>query len=128
MEVQIDGQTRTEWIVDDHNVGWNSTSARPGAGGNIVFTGHNDTNGGVFRRLAEVQQGDEIRVLAGGQERSYVVTETHVVLEKGVSYEQRQENGVWIGAFPDERVTMVTCYPPGNNTHRLIVVAKPANK
>jgi sortase A len=42
-----------------------------------------------------------------------------------VSEEKRLENARWIGPFPDERLTLVTCWPYTNNTHRVIVIAKP---
>jgi LPXTG-site transpeptidase (sortase) family protein len=40
----------------------------------------------------------------------------------------RQANARWIGPFNDERLTLVTCWPYTNNTHRVIVVAKPVDE
>jgi len=37
----------------------------------------------------------------------------------------RQENARWIAPTDDERLTLVTCWPYTNNTHRVVVVAKP---
>jgi sortase A len=50
-----------------------------------------------------------------------------VVRDKGEPEEKRLENARWIGPFPDERLTLVTCWPYTNNTHRVIVIAKPAH-
>ncbi|WP_268808082.1 sortase family protein [Thermoflexus hugenholtzii] len=38
----------------------------------------------------------------------------------------RQRNLAWILLTPEEGLTLVPCWPPENNTHRLIVVARPA--
>jgi LPXTG-site transpeptidase (sortase) family protein len=57
-------------------VGWYEHSQRPGLRGNAVLAGHLDWYGvdGVFRRLAELEQGDAIVVRAAdGQERTYAV-------------------------------------------------------
>jgi sortase (surface protein transpeptidase) len=42
-----------------------------------------------------------------------------------VSEHERSRNKRWIGPFPDERVTLVTCYPTWTNADRLILVGKP---
>jgi LPXTG-site transpeptidase (sortase) family protein len=54
-----------------------------------------------------------------------VVTEKHILKEKGEPPEVRRQNAKWIEPSDDERLTMITCWPYTNNTHRLIVVAKP---
>jgi sortase A len=43
-----------------------------------------------------------------------------------VSNEQRIKNGRFMQPTEDERLTIITCWPPTNNTHRLAVIAKPA--
>jgi sortase A len=48
-----------------------------------------------------------------------------IVKEKGESVEVRRKNAQWIAPTNDERLTLVTCWPYTNNTHRVIVVAKP---
>jgi sortase A len=35
------------------------------------------------------------------------------------------ENAAWAGRTVDERVTLITCWPPVGNSHRLILVAFP---
>jgi sortase A len=39
--------------------------------------------------------------------------------------EVRIANAKWIQPTSDERLTLVTCWPYTNNTHRLIIVARP---
>jgi sortase A len=37
----------------------------------------------------------------------------------------RMQNARWIMPTPDERLTLVTCAPDAQSTHRLIIVALP---
>jgi len=55
----------------------------------------------------------------------YAVEEKLILPDKYVSAEQKRKNGKWIHSFPNERLTLVTCWPYTNNTHRVIVIAKP---
>jgi sortase A len=41
--------------------------------------------------------------------------------------DQRLANALWIMPSKDERLTLITCYPYDSNTHRLIIVARPAD-
>ncbi len=50
----------------------------------------------------------------------------HILPEKGQPPEVRRRNLAWILPTREERLTLVTFWPPENNTHRLIVVARPA--
>lgn len=123
-----DGSKSSEWDVPSYAVGWSKTSARLGEVGNTVLTGHNNIEGEVFRHLEHFNIGDPITIYAGGQAFQYSVTDKFILLEKGVPYEQRVDNAKWIRAFPDERVTLVSCWPYNNNTHRIFIIAKPAGK
>lgn len=125
-QVMRDGKTVSMWEVGSHVASWHKTSATPGQTGNMVITGHNNIEGSVFRRVPDLQEGDAIVVEAGGRPYTYTVESMFVVLEKGATPEQKKWNGQWIGAFPDERLTLVTCYPPDGNSHRMIVIAKPS--
>ena len=49
----------------------------------------------------------------------------HRLRRKNQSLEVRRENARWIGPSHDERLTLVTCWPRNDNTHRLILVALP---
>ena len=125
-QVERDGKTVSMWEVGNYVASWHKTSAMPGQTGNMVITGHNNIEGSVFRRLPDLREGDGLVVEAGGQPYTYTVETKFVVQEKDATPEQKRWNGQWIGAFPDERLTLVTCYPPDGNSHRLIVIAKPA--
>jgi len=126
--VSRDGGWETEWEVPSGAAGWHNTSAVPGQAGNTVLSGHHNVEGLVFRDLFKLKAGAEVILYAGPQEFHYRVVETMIVQEQGASAAQRQENARWIGPFPDGRLTLVTCWPADNNTHRVIVVAKPVYK
>ncbi|MCB0114351.1 MAG: sortase [Caldilineaceae bacterium] len=121
---QADGTQTSEWEVADYAAGWHKNSAHPGEGGNVVVSGHNNIRGAVFRKLYTMQPGDEAVVWAGGQEFTYTVEEVMVLEEKFAPYEQRINNAQWIQSFDDDRLTLVSCWPEDDNTHRVVVVAK----
>jgi sortase A len=121
-----DGKLASVWQVAEYAAGWHENSALPGAGGNVVLSGHHNVKGEVFRYIVDLEVGDSITLYADERPYTYTVESRFVVRDKGMSEEQRRENARWIGAFPDERLTLVTCWPYTSNTHRVIVVAKPA--
>lgn len=123
---EINGQVVSNWIVPDaFAAGWHNNSAFPGQVGNTVLNGHHNIYGEVFRDLEDLEAGDEIRIYAGETAYYYSVTARHILKEKGEPIEVRIENASWILPSQDERLTLVTCWPYTNNTHRLIIVATP---
>ncbi len=121
------GQQVSEWDVPSQRMaGWLNTSALAGARGNTVLVGHQNIDGRVFENLEYLKQGDEIQVQAGTATRRYIVTARMILLDKDQPIEVRRENARWIGPSNDERLTLVTCWPRNDNTHRLILVALPA--
>ena len=124
-QVIQDGKPVSVWEVADYAAGWHENSALPGGGGNIVLSGHHNVKGEVFRYVIDLDLGDTITLYADGRPYTYTVESRFVVRDKGVPEEKRRENARWIGPFPDERLTLVTCWPYTNNTHRVIVIAKP---
>ncbi len=112
------------WDVPENAAGWHQNSALPGHGGNIVLSGHHNLGAEVFRNLVNLKKGDEIILQADGRDYRYEVTDHFILPERGVSEEQRQQNVQWIMSTTDERLTLVTCWPYNDNSHRLIVVAQ----
>lgn len=89
-------------------------TAWPGDAGNSVIAGHRDT---FFRRLNELQNGDEILVTRGHRRFHYFVSSKTIVSPSDLS--------VTLPAA-DARLTLITCYPTyyiGPAPKRLIVVA-----
>lgn len=123
--VTRDGQTTSEWVVPEYAAGWHLNSRLPGQGGNIVLSGHNNILGQVFRYIVDLESGEEVTLYSGERTFIYLVQEKYVLKEKGQPLEVRQANARWIGPFDDERLTLVSCWPYTNNTHRVIVVARP---
>jgi LPXTG-site transpeptidase (sortase) family protein len=123
--VEQDGRQYSIWQVADFAVGWHKTTAPLGQPGNTVMAGHHNVKGEVFRDLVNVEVGDRVTVYSGDKKFEYVVELKTIVKEKGEPLEVRQRNAQWIAPTNDERLTFVTCWPYTNNTHRVIVVAKP---
>ncbi|MDQ7030011.1 MAG: sortase [Ardenticatenia bacterium] len=121
------GNPYSEWLVPDYAAGWHKNSALPGHVGNTVLSGHNNIKGEVFRYLADVKPGDEVVLYVGETAYRYIVTEKYIVREKGVPYEQRLRNARFMAPTDDERVTLISCWPYETNTHRVIVIARPAH-
>jgi LPXTG-site transpeptidase (sortase) family protein len=114
------------WDVAAYAAGWMVNTVTPGQVGNMVLSGHHNIEGEVFRYVVNLKVGDPITIYAGGKAYHYRVTDNFILADKYVSQQQRLDNGKWIGPFLDERLTLVTCWPYTNNTHRVIVIAKPA--
>jgi sortase A len=124
---EINGQRVREWDVASYAAGHHKTSARPGEGGNIVVTGHNDWEGEVFRTLEYAQHGQEVIITNADGEHRYVIQEIHMRREIGAPLEERLETGRFMADMPEERLTLITCWPYGINDHRVIVIAVPAD-
>ena len=125
--VEQRGKQVSEWDVPNWRAaGWLNTSAHIGEPGNTVLEGHQDIDGRVFEDLEYLKQGDEIQVEAGSETHKYVVALRTIVPEKDQPLEVRHANARWIGSSNDVRLTLVTCWPRNDNTHRLILVALPA--
>lgn len=124
--VQLHGEVFEQWLAPNwFAAGWQQGSAQPGEVGNTVLNGHHNIDGMVFANLHKLIQGDEIVVYSGDREYHYIVSQVMNVPERGMPLEQRQENARWVLPSTDERLTLVTCWPPESNTHRIIVVAVP---
>ena len=124
--VEIDGETYQDWLVpDEYAAGWHTGSARLGEAGNIVLNGHHNIHGAVFASLIELQPGDEILLLSDDLVYPYQVANKLILPEKYQSLDLRMSNAAWLSPSEDARLTLVTCWPPDSNTHRLILVARP---
>ena len=117
--VVVGGKTFAQWEAPDlYAGGWQEGSALLGEPGNTVLNGHHNVYGGVFGRLYELKPYDEIMLYSGEREFHYLVSQVMKIKERDATLEQRLENARWIMHSPDERLTLVTCWPPTNNTYR----------
>jgi len=85
-----------------------------GPGTHTVITAHSRQGmDGRFTRIQEMQIGDEFFISAAGQTLRYVVDDIMTVLPTEIEP---------LRIIPGEdRATLLTCTPPGINTHRLLV-------
>ncbi|MCS7463135.1 class D sortase [Paenibacillus doosanensis] len=89
-------------------------TGKAGAVGNYAIAGHrNLTYGKNFNRLDELDKGDVIEVDTGKQKYRYQVQEKLYVLPEDV----------WVlkGNGKDKEISLLTCHPMENPTHRLVV-------
>ena len=92
-------------------------TGKAGEIGNYAIAGHrNYTYGRNFNRLDEMSVGDKIQVDNGAEQFEYTVMEKLVV----------KPEEVWVleGNGQDKEITLVTCHPMENPTHRLIIKGK----
>ncbi len=126
--VQGEGsETVSLWEVPENEAGWHLNSAQPGQGGNVVISGHNNSSGGhVFGALEALEIGDQVTLLtADDTPHTYRIDETQIVRTLGASQETLDYLRAVIQPTPDERLTLITCWPSWTNTHRLIIIATP---
>lgn len=101
-------------------------TALPGERGNVFISGHSsgliNIKGDnfyrtIFASLSKLKPGDEIKVIAGGQQFSYKVSAFKIVNPKDLSVVEPPD-------YEGRYITLMTCVPPGFNTKRLIVIGK----
>jgi hypothetical protein len=143
-QVKTSSGSQSEWQIPENAAGHAVNSASLGEPGNIVISGHNNIYGRVFMTISEAWGGKVERVdkvtershildgrlvelyAADGQRYDYVISEFDRVQDSGVALSQRIANAQYIEPTDDTRLTITTCWPPWSNTHRLIVIAHPA--
>ena len=110
------------WTTLPFVVAHYNTTAKAGAKGNAVFSGHVTSRdaGNVFSEMYLVQLGDEVHIFTVDSDLAYVVTRARVVLPDEISV---------MDPTPDETATLITCAGEWNPTERsysqrLIVTAK----
>lgn len=106
------------WDTAAFAVGYHRGTALPGTRGNTVMAGHISSpvtkKGDIFKRLPEVRIGDRIEVYAGERRVSYQVSEVRVVPPTAVQV---------MNPTSEPTLTLITCYPDQEYSHRLVVIA-----
>jgi sortase A len=126
VSVWVGGQNLPQWSAPNQMAaGWHEGSALAGQPGNTVLNGHHNIYGSVFANLRHLSTGDLVVLWGEGRAYPYTVVQTMLLEERFASIDARHENARWILPSEDERLTLVTCWPPESNTHRLVVVAVP---
>jgi LPXTG-site transpeptidase (sortase) family protein len=114
-----------EWDSPDSNVGWVITSALPDETGNVILYGHNNLYEKVFENLADLAKGDRIYLQTGDQRWEYKVRNILLLPIIGASKEQLNKYQKYLQPTQDARVTLISCWPPISNTHRVVVIGQP---
>jgi len=94
-------------------VGQHIGSANPGEVGNMVLTAHNDIYGEIFRRLDDLQPGDEIVVYTLSRQYVYAVQFRRVVDPWEVSV---------MAPTRTPAITLISCYPYLLDTERIVII------
>ncbi len=135
---------RSEWVIPKNAAGHHINSAALNEVGNVVISGHNNIEGKVFEAISlawdernkivvdaftdrsDILKGRKIQIYGTtGTVYVYAITDFIRLKDSGVSLEQRLQNARYMDPSPEPILTLVTCWPPWSNTHRLIVRARP---
>jgi sortase A len=113
------------WDPANYAAGHYNSSGNPGGGRNIVFNGHNNIAGEVFRDLNKLVPGDEIILLTDAGEFHYQVQQKVIIPYVGNEAEANLQIGALSAPQSSEMVTLISCWPYYTFTSRIVVVAVP---
>lgn len=104
-----------DWETLKTGIGHRVGSPWPGQAGNVVLSAHNDVHGAIFRDLRKLEPGDLVFAYTPEGVYRYEVLFTRLVLPTEVDVMDPTRQPV---------LTMITCYPPFMDTHRIVVTAR----
>jgi sortase A len=104
-----------DWDSLKQGAGHHIGSANPGESDNCIISAHNDIFGEIFRDLPDLDLGDEVFVHTVSQVYRYVVTQSRIIEPTEVSVMYPTSSSV---------LTLISCYPYGIDTHRIVVIAE----
>jgi sortase A len=135
---------QSDWVIPKNAAGHHINSATLDQPGNLVISGHNNIDGKVFEAISmawddasrarvdeftdrsDILKGRQIRLFSAlGRPVDYTITDFFRLRDSGVTLAQRIQNARFMEPTDDSQLTLVTCWPPWSNTHRLVVIAKP---
>lgn len=124
----VDGERTTVWRVPEAAVGWHIDSARAGAHGNVILSGHQQIGAAVFKPIAlgSVTQGQKILLTSeSGQVFVYQVVEVSEPIPlEGATAEQVEQANQYYATSTEPRLTLITGWPDFTTTHRIFIVAQ----
>jgi len=104
-----------DWESLKQGAGHHVGSANPGESDNCIISAHNDIFGKLFRDLPDLDLGDEVFVHTTSRVYRYVVTQKRIIEPTDVSVMYPTSSPV---------LTLITCYPYGIDTHRIVVITE----
>jgi len=136
---------QSDWVIPKNAAGHHLNSATLDQPGNLVISGHNNIDGKVFEAISmawddatrarvdeftdrsDILKGRKIQLYTAiGKPVDYTITDFFRLRDSGVSLAQRMQNARFVEPTDESQLTIVTCWPPWSNTHRLVVIAKPS--
>ncbi|MCX7620135.1 MAG: sortase [Acidimicrobiales bacterium] len=111
-EIVIEGTSSQDLM---NGPGHYRDSPLPGHAGNAIVFGHRTIYGAPFRRLHELEPGDEIKVSTFGAEAVYDVVEVKVLEQGDPDVLEQDDRNI---------LTLVTSSPPYQSSDRLAVIAE----
>lgn len=106
----------TDWEALKLGVGQLLNGVNPGDDqGNLVLSGHNDVYGEIFRRLDELEAGDEFNIRTATQLFTYRITGSDIVDPTDVSV---------LSSRGGATATLISCFPYQVNNKRIIIFAE----
>ncbi|MDD4027330.1 MAG: sortase [Candidatus Shapirobacteria bacterium] len=103
-------------------------SGLPGFPGNTFIFAHSAINwyqasqyNSIFYLTNKLEPGDEIFIYYKGSKYRYSVTEKKIVAANEISYLSDSQNAT---TQSTSSLTLMTCWPPGTDLNRLIILAK----
>lgn len=122
--LDVDGGNKTAYFKAlQSGVAHFAGTAKPGENSNIFIFGHSSYYSSdpgkyktIFVSLGDLKKGDEIDLWYNLKEYKYFVSNINQVAPNDVSV---------LRPTSSEQLTLMTCWPPGTTTKRLIVVSKP---
>lgn len=112
------------WDNPGAQVGWALSSALPGDAGNVLLFGHNNIDSSIFKDLWQLENGDSLSLTTGETVWPYRVAEVHI-LDARQESQNKQIYAEYLRPSRAPRLTILSCWPPDNNTHRVVIVAYP---
>jgi sortase A len=103
------------------------TSGNPGGGENIVFAGHNNTEGEVFRDLNQLNLGDDVILFTELSEFHYQVQQKIIIPYLGVETEGDAKLQAFAAPHSSEMVTLISCWPYATYSKRIVIIAVPVS-
>ena len=106
-------------------VEWVETSALPDQAGNVILYGHNNMYTAIFKDLGKLRIGDDISLKTGQRSWEYQVDQLLILPVLGAGAQERAAYQVYLQPTIAPRLTLISCWPPVSNTHRVVVIAYP---
>ena len=98
-------------------------SSKPDQPGNVFLFSHSSVNfleatrfNSIFYLLSKLEKGDEVTVYYKNIPYRYIVTDKRIVDPTAINYLKGDASG--------QTLTLMTCWPPGTNFRRLIILAE----